>query len=259
KVFLRYDVPAALLNYASWSIPTFLLAYYFDAVVVGYYALGFTMLRLPMNLLGKAIGDVFYKKSAIDSNDKSKLRTSSSTVVILLFSFGILPIAAVYFFGDVLFSFFFGKEWIEAGRYSQILSIWTLVWFVSSPISNLYYVLGLQKSFLWFMIVSLVMRALSISVGAQFFDPEGTLVLYSIASLMIYGYQVIFLLGMIDTKAINFFKNLWISARFAILPLIAMAILNYLSLGTPIMMSILIPIMGSAMAFRWFKKPKLIL
>ncbi len=215
------------------------------------------MLRLPMNLLGKAIGDVFYKKSANDAKDIPKLRVSSSTVVILLFSFGILPIAAVYFFGDVLFSFFFGKEWIVAGRFSQILSIWTLVWFVSSPISNLYYVLGLQKSFLRFMIVSLVFRAIAIAIGAQFFNPEGTLVLYSIASLMIYGYQVIFLLGMVETKALNFFKNLWISSRFAILPLIAMAILNYLSLGTPIMMSILIPIIGISMAFRWFKKPKL--
>ena len=210
--FLKFDVPAALLNFLSWSIATFLLAYYYDASTVGYYALGFTMLRLPMNLLGKAIGDVFYKNSASDIGDIEKLRSSSSRVVIHLFSFGLLPMAAIFFFGDVLFSFFFGKGWVIAGQYSQILSIWTLIWFISSPISNLYYVLGLQHKFLQFMGFSLLLRGASIAIAAQFFQPEGTLILYSLASLVIYGYQVAFLLGRLNQRPKLFFQNLWRSS-----------------------------------------------
>jgi O-antigen/teichoic acid export membrane protein len=257
KSFLKFDVPAALLNFLSWSIATFLLAYYYDATTVGYYALGFTMLRLPMNLLGKAIGDVFYKNSANDISDIEKLRSSSSRVVIHLFSFGLLPMAAIFFFGDVLFSFFFGKTWITAGQYSQILSIWTLVWFISSPISNLYYVLGLQQKFLQFMGVSLVLRGAAIIVGAQFFQPEGTLILYSLASLIIYGYQVFFLLGKLKEETRRFFLNLWRACSFAVFPIFGMLLLHYLSFGTPIMMSILFPMIGISMAWRWFKKPKL--
>jgi O-antigen/teichoic acid export membrane protein len=255
--FLKYDVPAALLNFLSWSIATFLLAYYYDTSTVGYYALGFTMLRLPMNLLGKAIGDVFYKNSANDISDLEKLRSSSSRVVIHLFSFGLLPMAAIFFFGDVLFSFFFGKTWIVAGEYSQILSIWTLIWFISSPISNLYYVLGLQKNFLLFMGVSLLLRGAAIVLGAQFFQPEGTLILYSIASLIIYGYQVFFLLGKLKEETSRFFLNLWRASSFAIIPIIGMFLLRCISIGTPIMMSILFPVIGISMAWRWFKKPKL--
>lgn len=255
--FLKFDVPAALLNFLSWSIATFLLAYYYNASVVGYYALGFTMLRLPMNMLGKAIGDVFYKNSASDIGDAEKLRSSSSRVVIHLFSFGILPMAAIFFFGDVLFSFFFGKSWVLAGQYSQILSIWTLVWFISSPISNLYYVLGLQQKFLQFMGVSLLLRGASIAIAAQFFQPEGTLILYSIASLAIYGYQVTFLLGRLDERPKLFFQNLWRSSAFALIPIFGMLLLRFASLGTPTMMIILFPMVGLSMAWRWFKKPML--
>jgi len=259
KRFLQYDVPAALLNFGSSSIATFLLAYYFNAIIVGYYALGFMMLRLPMNLLGKAIGDVFYKNAATNANNKSDLRKSSSYVVITLFSFGLLPMAAIFFFGDVLFSFFFGKEWIPAGQFSQILSVYTLIWFISSPISNLYYVLNMQHRFMLIMLSSVILRGLAIVIGALYFDEIITMVFFSIVSFLVYGYQVIFLLNAVEVNFISFFKNILKSTRFAVIPLIIMIILNYLSLGTPKMMMILFPVIGIAIAWRWFKKPALTL
>jgi O-antigen/teichoic acid export membrane protein len=255
--FIKFDVPASLLNFLSWSVASFLLAYFYDAKTVGYYALGFTMLRLPMNLLGKAIGDVFYKNSANEAGNLDKLRISSNGVVVHLFSFGLLPMAAVFFFGDVLFSFFFGKDWIPAGEYSQILSIWTFIWFISSPISNLYYVLNLQHKFLQFMGISLIVRALSIIVASQFLDAKGVIFAYSIASLTVYGYQLIFLLGKVNTNLKLLITNIYQGAIFAFPALIVMFVLNLLSLSTPIMMSILFPTIGISMASRWFKRPKL--
>lgn len=255
--FIKFDVPGSLLNFFSWSIASFLLAYYYDAQTVGYYALGFTMLRLPMNLLGKAIGDVFYKNSANDANDLIKLRISSNRVVVHLFSFGLLPMAAIYFFGDVLFSFFFGKEWIPAGEYSQILSFWTFIWFISSPISNLYYVLNLQHKFLQFMGSSLVIRALSIIVSSHFFDAKSVIIAYSVASLTVYGYQLIFLLGKVKTQIKPLLINAYKGSVFALPAIILMIILKALTFSTPIMMSILFPTIGISMAWRWFNKPKL--
>jgi O-antigen/teichoic acid export membrane protein len=257
KRFLQYDVPAAILNFGSSSIATFLLAYFFNAKVVGYYALGFMMLRLPMNLLGKAIGDVFYKNAANQAKSVSELRKSSSYVVITLFSFGLLPMAGIFFFGDVLFSFFFGKEWIPAGEFSQILSIYTLIWFISSPISNLYYVLNMQHRFMRVMLSSLVLRSLAITLGAIYYDAITTIFFFSIVSFLVYGYQVIFLLNAVDVNFGSFFKNIFISSKFAIIPLMVMIILDYLSLGTPKMMLILFPVVGAALIFRWFKKPTL--
>jgi O-antigen/teichoic acid export membrane protein len=259
KNFIKFDVPASLLNFLSWSAASFLLAYFFDAKTVGYYALGFTMLRLPMNLLGKAIGDVFYKKSAGEASDIVMLRKSSNQVVIQLFSFGLLPIMAVFFFGDVLFSFFFGKQWIPAGEYSQVLSFWTFIWFISSPISNLYYILGLQHKFLQFMAVSLIIRALAIVIAAKFFDAKSAIVFYSIASLLVYGYQLIYLLKMLKTDFKQLVANIFKGSSFALGAIILMFILNMLSLATPILMLIIFPTIGLSMAWRWFKRPKLLI
>jgi lipopolysaccharide exporter len=178
-------------------------------------------------------------------------------VIVHLFSFGLLPLAAVFFFGDVLFSFFFGKEWIPAGEYSQIRSIWTFIWFISSPISNLYYVLNLQHKFLQFMGISLIVRALSIIVASQFLDAKGVIFAYSIASLTVYGYQLIFLLGKVNTNLKLLITNIFQGAIFAFPALIVMIVLNLLTLSTPIMMSVLFPTIGISMASRWFKKPKL--
>jgi hypothetical protein len=105
--------------------------------------------------------------------------------------------------------------------------------------------------------VSLVLRGAAIIVGAQFFQPEGTLILYSLASLIIYGYQVFFLLGKLKEETRRFFLNLWRACSFAVFPIFGMLLLHYLSFGTPIMMSILFPMIGISMAWRWFKKPKL--
>ncbi len=259
KNFIKFDVPASLLNFLSWSAASFLLAYFFDAKTVGYYALGFTMLRLPMNLLGKAIGDVFYKKSAGEASDINTLRKSSNQVVIQLFSFGILPITAIFFFGDVLFSFFFGKHWIPAGEYSQVLSFWTFIWFISSPISNLYYILGLQHKFMQFMAVSLIIRALSIVIAAKFFDAPMAIFLYSIASLLVYGYQLIYLLNKVKTDFKQLITNVLKGSSFAKGAIILMIILNMLSLGTPMLMLILFPTIALSMAWRWFKRPKLLI
>jgi O-antigen/teichoic acid export membrane protein len=255
--FIKYDVPAALLNYFSSSVAIFLLAWFYDTRVVGYYALGYSMLRLPMNLLGKAIGDVFYKDAADQSADPEKLRKSTSNVVIQLFTFGILPMAAIFFFGDVIFSFAFGKHWITAGKYSQIFSSWTLIWFISSPVSNLYYILKLQHRFTLVMFTSLLLRGGAIIAGAMFGDIWLTLILYSFVSILVYGYQVVFLLGKLHVNARNFIKNLWLSCRFAIVPLMIMVILNYVSPATPLMLLILIPVMGFAMLYRWIYKPRL--
>lgn len=257
KAFILYDVPAALLNYFSSSIAVLLLAWLYDTKVVGYYALGYTMLRLPMNLMGKAIGDVFFKDSADKASDKEKLRQRTANVVIQLFTFGILPMAAIFFFGDVIFSFAFGKHWIIAGQYAQILSTWTLVWFISSPVSNLYYILGLQHRFTLVMFSSLLLRAAAILIGSAYGTIWQTLILFSIVSVLVYGYQIVFLLNRVHIKWNVFMKNLWLSSRFALVPLFIMAILNFLSPATPIMLSILVPVCVFSMAYRWIYKPKL--
>lgn len=107
------------------------------------------------------------------------------------------------------------------------------------------------------MFSSLVLRAGAIVVGSLIGDIWLTLILFSIISLLVYGYQVVFLLHRLHVRAGDFLKALWKSTRFAVVPLLIMTILNLVSLPTPITLAIIVPVITLAMAFRWKYKPQL--
>jgi O-antigen/teichoic acid export membrane protein len=225
--FLRYDILGSLLNNASWMAPILILSYFFDKTTVGYYTLGFTMLILPMNLLGKAIGDVFYKK-ANDINDKKKIGEAVLNVISKLFSFGLLPIIFILLLGDHLFVVVFGEQWGEAGLYSQILSLWTLIWFISSPISNLFYVLKLQKQLLNFTSISLLFRIISLGVGGYFNNPVLAILLFSIVSFILYLFQLLYLSHKVMILPNEIFGIFIKETRALLIPILVLIFLCYL-------------------------------
>lgn len=218
--FVKYDIVSSFLNIASWMMPALILSIYFDTAVVGFYTLAFSMLKLPMKLLGTNIGMVFYREVAQNTNDESEVKFKTTGLVTVLFLSGILPIFFVFLFGSELFGFVFGENWKEAGKYAEILSLWTLFWLISSPISNLYYTLSLQKSYLIFMILSVTLRLGALLVGGLLDDVILSIYLFSIVSLLLYLLQIIYLFSKVSV-AINealylFYRMLIIVLPFAV-------------------------------------------
>jgi O-antigen/teichoic acid export membrane protein len=64
KKFPIYNTWSALLNTASHQLPAIMLAFYFSPKVVGFYALGKTVLSIPMNMVGGAVAQVFFQNVA---------------------------------------------------------------------------------------------------------------------------------------------------------------------------------------------------
>ncbi len=193
KSFPKFDIITSLLNSLSWYLPSYFIAFFFGNQILGFYTLGFAMVRMPMNLLGKAIGDVFYKQ-ATDDFSQDKLGFRAVSTIDKLLSFGILPSILLAVMGSDIFSLVFGQNWETAGTYSAILSIWSLIWLISSPISTLFYVIDEQEKFMLIVLVGTVLRFFVLIVGGFFSDPIIMIVLFSLAGSLIYGYQIIFLL-----------------------------------------------------------------
>ncbi len=191
--FIKYDIVNSFLNVLSWMMPTFLISYFFNNTLVGYYALGFTALRLPMNLIGKSISTVFYKAVSDAKDNMEETRERSLEVLKLNLFFGLIPTIIIFLFGDEIFELLFGSEWREAGVYSRILSFWTLFWLISSPISTLYYTLNEQRAFLKLMLASVILRVLAFIIGGQLDDIYMALILFSVFSIGIYLYQLYYL------------------------------------------------------------------
>jgi len=185
--FPKYDIWSALLNAISWQIPIFLLSYFFTTTIVGCYSLGIMMIELPMSLIGAAIGQVFFQRAA-EANSEGKLGLLVENVFRILVKIALFPMMILLFCGKDLFTVFFGSQWAIAGLYVQILSLWALVLFITSPLSTIVFVLEKQSWFLQLCIGIFLTRVISLLIGGLLGNVFIALILFSISGFMVYGY-----------------------------------------------------------------------
>lgn len=187
RKFPLIDSWSALLNAISWQLPAFLLAFFFSPTIVGFYSLGFRLLQMPMNFVGKSLSQVFFQRASI-ARSENNLSSLVENVFRILVVVGMFPILTVAIVGSDIFSVVFGQEWTEAGVYAQILSIWAFLWFISSPLSSIYVVLEEQQFGLKFNIFNFATRVLSLSIGGYLGDARMALILFAASGILVYGY-----------------------------------------------------------------------
>jgi lipopolysaccharide exporter len=187
RKFPLYSTWSALLNVGSWQLPVFMMALFFSPVVVGFYALGFRILQLPMRLVGTAIGQVFVQRAA-RARTEGTLGPLVEDLLQRLLVIGAFPMFALTLAGKDVYVVVFGGEWAEAGLYTQILSPWAFMWFISSPLSQLYYVVEKQEFGFFFNAVLFASRFLSLGAGGIVGSPVLALALFSGTGLVLYGY-----------------------------------------------------------------------
>jgi lipopolysaccharide exporter len=207
KKFPLYSGWSALMNAVSWQLPVFMLGYYFSPAVVGYYALGFRILQLPMNVVGQAISKVFLQEAAQALNE-GRLAPLVEKMYTLLVTFGLFPMLFLTFTGEYFYSLIFGNDWAIAGIYTQILSLWAFFWFISSPMAVLFSVLEKQEFGLFINILLLVTRFAALMIGGVLGDPKLALALFAASGVMVYGYQIISIMRCAEVKAHRFYYPL---------------------------------------------------
>jgi O-antigen/teichoic acid export membrane protein len=185
--FPKYDIWSALLNTLSWQIPIFLLAYFFSTTVVGYYSLGMMVIQLPMNFIGSAIAQVFYQR-AVAAKQDGTISILVENVFKVLIVIGLFPILILTIIGQNIFSVIFGTVWAEAGVYTQIISVWALIWFISSPLSTIYIVFEKQEFGLKYNVVNFFTRLGSLIIGGLLGSPVIALLLFASSGIFVYGY-----------------------------------------------------------------------
>lgn len=202
KKFPLIDTWSALLNSVSWQLPTFLLAFYFSPVVVGFYSIGFRILQMPMSFIGTSLSQVFFQRASV-ANSEGGLDKLVETVFKLLVMIGMFPILTLTFVGSDVFAVIFGNSWAEAGVYAQILSIWAFVWFISNPLSSIYVVLEKQQFGLKFNIFNFSTRLLSLAIGGYLGSARVALALFAISGVFVYGYLCYKMLSYSGVKMSN--------------------------------------------------------
>jgi O-antigen/teichoic acid export membrane protein len=155
---------------------------------------------MPMALIGTSIGQVFYQKSAEYKTDKIKLKNLTFNTYKKLLKIGLIPFSIIMFYADYIFSFVFGKEWLIAGQYAQVLSFWILFVFITSPLTNLFSTLEKQKIALYFNIVLFLSRVLILSIGGMYLNAYMTILLYGITGALFWMFWAFYLLFLVEVS-----------------------------------------------------------
>lgn len=160
-----FFLPSRLLTQGAIEIPALLIGTLFSNSLLGYYALAFRVLSVPSAFVGTSVGHVFYKRC----NDL-RLRNEPLKPLLLktwggLSVSGLLPLLGVYFYGESIFSFIFGSEWIQAGTVAMILAPVLLFQYVTAPTEKALLVLNRQKAIPLFSGMDFIGRILGIILG----------------------------------------------------------------------------------------------
>ncbi len=145
--FPKVNLPHALMDITRELLIVFFILLYFTKNELGSYDFSFKMLKLPLTVIGGAIGQVYFQKIASKKNQGESIFEITKQTMRNLFLISIIPFTVLYFFGENLFSIVFGKEWALAGRYSEIMAPWLMMNLIVSPVSQLPVVVGKLKAF----------------------------------------------------------------------------------------------------------------
>ncbi|WP_400071310.1 lipopolysaccharide biosynthesis protein [Zobellia russellii] len=133
--FPKFSMWGIFLNSLALNVTNFFVSWFYSMVILGQYAHAYRYLTVPITLIGRSIGQVYFQKlSSQRGNAKSmeEIFIASLKKIILIALIVFLP---VYFLIESFFPIFFGEKWIVAGEYAKILTPLMGVRFVVSTLS----------------------------------------------------------------------------------------------------------------------------
>lgn len=125
----------ALIGVAASSVPALLIAQFYGARVLGWFALCDRVLGVPAMLIGQAVAQVYFSEGSRACNsDPQDLRRLFFKTAKHLALLGAVPFATLCLVSPMLFGFVFGHAWREAGVYARILALMHYVSFITWPL-----------------------------------------------------------------------------------------------------------------------------
>jgi len=194
KQFPIYSTWSGLINSLFHHMPTFFLSTYFASEVVGYYSLGNRMVTLPISLLAISIKQVFYPMASKEYQKTGDISNIIRRSVRRLAQLGVFPMVMIGFCGARLFGGVFGRQWIEAGVYAQILSITGLSHFVVSPLLMIFAVKPYQSKALIYNATLTSSSFMALFLSSYMNNPRLTLTAYAITGFIVYALTFLWLL-----------------------------------------------------------------
>lgn len=187
---------SSLLHVGANHCPTILLLVFFGSAAAGLYGRAYTLVMLPMALVGTCVQHVFFQRAAAHHGSGGDLSRLVEGVSRRLICVSMLPALVLALIGPDLFATVCGARWAEAGVYARILSPLLFAVGVCAPLSSLVYVLERQEVGLAVMAWLFVSRLAALAIGGALIgNARWTLALVTVTGVAGYGAFFLFLLS----------------------------------------------------------------
>lgn len=163
--FPIYRTPQILISTLSYNLPVMLMAIFIGPTAAGLYTLANRVLKLPSIIIAESVGKVFQQRVTEAAQTGRSLQPLILKTTLSLAAVGSIPLGLLIAFGPLLFSFVFGAEWTLAGVFARWMALSVLATFSSVPVVMAIPLLNLQKQYLGFELLSLLLGALSLAGG----------------------------------------------------------------------------------------------
>lgn len=200
RVMIRYrKMPLfstwyGLINSIGSGLPQLFLTSQYGVHYAGLCTMASSLLSIPINFVGQAMGQVFIQRASIAKNSNN-ISSISMKAYLLLLKIGFFPIALISIFAPPLFSFFLGERWGASGIYAIVLVPFIAYRFAFSPLSMLYLILDKQESSVVHEVTYLVSRIFGLALGYFWKSPVLSILFYSVFCFFVQFYRVIYLLS----------------------------------------------------------------
>lgn len=219
-----YNLPGVWATLFSEQLVVFFVSSHYGVSTLGVLSLAVSMLDLPKRLFAYTVTSVFFKKAVeVYKSSLEELQTLVLRVLYGLLAACILPYGLVTAFGEELFTFVFGQDWLLSGKLAQYIAIYCVFELLYISLDSVYYVLRKERRLFVFQIATFVLRFSVMFVSVQFSLPlEECILILTVANSALYLSHLGYILHLLRLK--------WFKHLFFIVMIEASCVLLFLGL-----------------------------
>lgn len=207
KVLVRYKSYPIFLLPGIWiqaiitQLPVYFAVFFFDPASAGYYSFANSLLNLPVNMLAGSLAPVFLQKATDtfrrDPHDLGRIVTSLADKLFLV---GLFPMIMLMGFGDYLFRYLLGSQWVTSGVMASYMGIYFFFLVIHYPLVSMYRIFGKEHINLLTNLLALLLAATAWAVGVAHNDFMLGIILFSAGNAIFYLINIYIILKLSGLK-----------------------------------------------------------
>lgn len=159
----------------------------YGAAALGLFALMTRYVRAPLNLVGSAIGQLYFREAGISSGDREKEIAVFYKSIKLMAAFSIPAMLVIVVFGPEIFKIYLGEKWTDAGEMARYMAPALLFNILAGVVSGTAILKQRQKQAYFISLIGYLLSLLMFAAGNWFeLSFNSTLISYSIVLSLYY-------------------------------------------------------------------------